>query len=45
MARQRGKGSGPTNFIPAAAYSECITIPLSLFLFDIANVLCSYGSA
>lgn len=22
-------GSGPTNFIPTAAYSECITIPLS----------------
>lgn len=24
-------GSGPTNFIPTAAYSECITIPLSRF--------------
>lgn len=23
------RGSGPTNFIPAAGYSECITIPLS----------------
>lgn len=30
-AQPRSIGSDPTNFIPTAAYSECITIPLSLF--------------